>query len=674
MHSSDESDLGPLPSGSREMDIERLGVRAIKNTLIPFVQELRYRDERADDTGVDLSLEVLVNGRPTNLRSHVQLKSTDHPSFRSDGTVALPVKTSNLNYLLNGPSPMYILYLAKQDELRYVWAGDERKRIEAINPAWSNQKTITLRFVDTLTPAAINSVRQRVLREGRFVRKIHEELVRAPVDECLTISLDTNSLEIIDDSEAARTLMESGLTLVSAGKSKQVSARARRLPPQSQREPRVHVVVAYADYMQGKYHSALAHIGEALLHQNELSRNDRDFLLTLKNVCDYRTGRLTQSEYLTKQEILSSKLGGPSRLYHRLEEIRYRTATVCGVDEKKTLFEELYQLVAETLADDAISKGQKLQARLHELQFRSWEVQMKALQVAAQMRLGVIPASGVIGSDGSAITNDAIAALTSLINAAVVEAKELGNPVFMAEALSVRLQIWSQGLIAPFLAAVVRGNNFTLPEDQLTAMEANFEAAVGAFAAVDILDRKLETRMFKADIYEMLGRHDDAVAIAGEVLPIAQAMEYVKLVEWASEMLQGRSIASDCASQLRDVLQHQDRRWAEMTGDQVCQSARDGARTLGLSDARAANLEKDYFATRAAAQERTRWCRHIQLVQNTGHRASAATLYARDPDQKWVCAKHGYRTRIETPYWQVLLQAFKQEHCGQCEDREVSHE
>jgi hypothetical protein len=56
------------------------------------------------------------------LRAQVQLKSTASSQVNEDGSVSVAVPSHNLNYLLNGPSPIYVLYIGPRHELRFAWA------------------------------------------------------------------------------------------------------------------------------------------------------------------------------------------------------------------------------------------------------------------------------------------------------------------------------------------------------------------------------------------------------------------------------------------------------------------------------------------------------------------------------------------------------------------------
>lgn len=100
-------DLGPLPKGDRQDTLQQLSIKAFRNLLSG--DQFLFRDERVDDKGVDGALEVKANSSFTNCRAQVQLKSTDADpnDFNQDGSFSESIATANLNYLLNGQSPLY---------------------------------------------------------------------------------------------------------------------------------------------------------------------------------------------------------------------------------------------------------------------------------------------------------------------------------------------------------------------------------------------------------------------------------------------------------------------------------------------------------------------------------------------------------------------------------------
>ena len=183
------TDMGPLPLGDRQDTQQQLSLKALRNRMPE--DKFLVRDERTDDKGVDVALEVKVEVRVptksggeevmhafTNCRAQGQLKSIDAPEPNVDGSVSYSIDTSNLNYLLNGQSPLYFLWLAPTNEIRYAWAKDEWRRLDVEKPEWMKQGTFTIRFRTVLDAAAIDTIYERIVKEARFARTINEILAQ----------------------------------------------------------------------------------------------------------------------------------------------------------------------------------------------------------------------------------------------------------------------------------------------------------------------------------------------------------------------------------------------------------------------------------------------------------------------------------------------------------------
>ena len=123
---------GPYPKEDRPDELQQGSLLALKNALPG--QLFLVRDERVDDKGVDLSLELKHDGSFLNIRGQLQMKGTDKQELNADGSFSYPVKTSNLHYLLNGLSPLYVVWIEPRNELRFVWARDEARRLHQENP------------------------------------------------------------------------------------------------------------------------------------------------------------------------------------------------------------------------------------------------------------------------------------------------------------------------------------------------------------------------------------------------------------------------------------------------------------------------------------------------------------------------------------------------------------
>ncbi|HGE5802510.1 TPA: DUF4365 domain-containing protein [Bacillus thuringiensis] len=77
------------------------------------------RDVRDNDYGVDLEIELIDGIHPTNFRSHIQLKSTK--KILKNNEISFPVSVKNINYLLNHPHSIYIIYLKNEKILMWEW-------------------------------------------------------------------------------------------------------------------------------------------------------------------------------------------------------------------------------------------------------------------------------------------------------------------------------------------------------------------------------------------------------------------------------------------------------------------------------------------------------------------------------------------------------------------------
>lgn len=116
---TNESDsLGPLPRVDEAAVLQTKSFHALRDRLP--AERFIIRDERFEDYGVDLTLEVRAGTHATNCRAQVQLKGRTKCEPNADGSFSLPIEVTNLNYLLNGPCPLYVLY---RPETREFFSG-----------------------------------------------------------------------------------------------------------------------------------------------------------------------------------------------------------------------------------------------------------------------------------------------------------------------------------------------------------------------------------------------------------------------------------------------------------------------------------------------------------------------------------------------------------------------
>ena len=368
-------DMGPLPEGDRQDTLQQLSLKAIQ-TFLPVGMFL-FHDERVDDKGVDGALEAKIefnaeNARGvrevrssfTNCRAQVQLKSTDKPVQLQDGTISLSVDTSNLNYLLNGQCPLYVLWLSPTNEFRYAWAREEWQRLDTENPGWMDQGTVTLRFRNILTSAALDQIRLRIIREARLERRIHESLARSFLSETVVVGITPNTLERTDPRQIYELIMSSGITAVSAGYGSKVMESMALINPDTRLQARIQLVAAYAQASLGRYFDAMGNLGAAAIRRADLSPADRQFLDHLRDVCEYHSGRIKLTEYLRRETEWSRNQTGVSAAEHRLEVVRQERIRERDMTRRDDMLSEIGALNAQIQADAGATAAQKLQARI----------------------------------------------------------------------------------------------------------------------------------------------------------------------------------------------------------------------------------------------------------------------------------------------------------------------
>jgi hypothetical protein len=282
--------FGPLPESDRNDELEELCLAAVNNAFP--VERFRVRAEPGKDRGVDRYLEVKVGGFDTNFRSQLQLKARDKYEPNADDSISKSIEVSNLNYLLNGPCPMYILYIHATKELRYAWAREEVARFEKEDPKWMEAGSVTIRFRNVLDESSHAEIEERIVSEARLNRTLQERLARASRSEAPRLQFASDGT--VTDSDTARELLHgSGATIVASGFPQNVVAMSGLLTSEILHHPKTQLVLAYARYAMNRYDLAMGHLRESSRKSGDLRDVDMDFHGELLNACEYKLGRRT---------------------------------------------------------------------------------------------------------------------------------------------------------------------------------------------------------------------------------------------------------------------------------------------------------------------------------------------------------------------------------------------
>jgi hypothetical protein len=664
----DKDDLGPLPQADRNSVLQQESIRALQAALPP--DRFVFRPEGTIDAGVDASLELLIESQYTNLRAQVQLKATDSAETRTDGSVAYRVKVSNLNYLLNGPSPLYVLYVAPLQELRFAWARDERNRIERENPDWMDQSTITLSFSKLIDEQGIAEIHNRIRGEAVIDRRSRDGLSRIGVSERVTIRIDSGTLEVSEPDRIRELLLQGGYHFVSNGFGPRVLELVDELRLADRQVPKIALVAAFAEHHRGRYDLALGHLTNASLGSAELSDDDRLFLDVLRDDCDLRTGRIKTAEFIERQKALSERGTGEFYEARRLDYLRQALRDEDQPERQQEIADQVIATVTQALSADDSSDVFKVQAHI-------CQVDAEGVRLVRQhgRGLGLIRTRMAMGmpTDSVAISNrfnSNLQAWIDLANRTAAEATRTGNPQLVGDAIIARANIMFVHFASVLLNAKIDSRDVD-DEPIRSQLIPDVEQAIQLYVRSGNIDWQLQAKILLANFLDLTGRNDEATRIAAQVLPIAKALRLEKTVRDAEGYAKGLPFHRQKEAEfqyLRD--QDPDVMMAAHDDEKLKTFARTALEAMSLPPSRLANVEKESLAAREIAREKLDWCRQIDLIQDLWHTLDPSTLHSIDPQRYCICLKHGYRSPAGSPDWRPLITSFKQVCCTLCPDRD----
>jgi tetratricopeptide (TPR) repeat protein len=669
-------DLGPLPQSDENAELQRSSIKGL-NSLLQGQDALIFRDERIEDYGVDGSFEVKLHGAMTNFRAKVQLKGTASLEPNQDGSVSLPVRAANLNYLLNGPSPIYLLFDAKKREFWHVWAHDEYRRLEAANPGWRQQERVTLRFSKRLVQDGLTAIVDRVLREGCMHRQIHDSLARSTTSDPLVVSIDTASLEVTNPEQAQHILLASGLAIVAAGFPREALRMLDLVDSRAKGLPRLQLTAGYADYMLGKYLDALGHIRQALVRNDELSERDRTFLGRLKDICEFRVGIIDDPTYRKRTDERARSLHGLESLEARLEAAYSRFWSERDAKRREALAAEIREATAEILRHRDATEAAKLGARLILLYVEGTCAALAVIHQVGMYRIRkamfVAPTKGTMNDYRQAISRQATWGASS--DAALREANNFGHPILIAEAIRVSVTFRLGQLLEQRLDALWLDKEFQIPGPVAGKMLQDIASASEIDKISGSIEGRLRSDIINADILEALGDLDSAKKLAMRIHPEAEAMGFENIAQRAKDLLDERTTLMEFERELKRFKSaDQDGWFSDVSDEELREFGRETLEAMGLPSSRLRVMEQYCESLRHIARERCHWCRHLQMLEDLTQTQDRATAFIALPNRRCICEKFGYGTNIVTSDAQALIGAFKRLYCAGCKDRSPKQE
>jgi hypothetical protein len=665
-------DLGPLPISDQNAELQRESIKAL-NALLKGQDDIIYRDERVEDYGVDGSFELKRGHRMTNFRSQVQMKAVGHLDPLTDGSISHSVRTYNLNYLLNGIAPIYIVYDSQKDEFWYTWAQDESRRLFEENPAWRGQDWITLKFTQCFSATMLPSVCERVMREGRLHREIRDSLARATGSEAIVLSIDSNSLKITDPIQARDVLLASGTAIIASGFPREVLELMGLLDLTIRETARIQLTAGYADFAIGDHYSAIGHIRRALARKNELSARDQTFLLTLRDASEFHVGLIDAAVYQQRLTARLDALSGLEAIEARQDILYHQCQSEKEPDVRSELLGRLREVTEEILSHPDAHRGIKLNARLLLLFIEGIQANIQASEklFSAEIRGFLYP-----GDLKSIIQNLQDAKSGQLgweqqAEDALREAYDLRHPVLIVQAHIVALYVRIGRLVEKRMEAINRHEPYNLQDKTRASVQGVLDEAYRLCQLNGSVESRLTLDRLELLFLEIRGDIAGAMALAERLYPEADAMGFKLIAEDANEVLENRTLLMRYEQDIRQSdLQDRDQLQANQTDEQIVRIARQLQNIVGSPPAHPKKLLGYMRSLRLIAQERCRWCRHLQLLEDLTKTRDPSNAFSTSPMRKVLCDKFSYISARESVDVASVIHDFKRDFCDSCAARD----
>lgn len=196
-----------LPKRDRNRATEAKAEQAFQSLLVESDAFILQSADRKD-YGTDCQIEVVEHDRATNVRLHVQLKGSERP-LNADGSMSVEIARANLNYLLAHPLSFYVAYHAPTGSLRFCSAESVLRRYEHGGKDWTAQQTLTVTFIEALTPEYLIRLAQLARTTANVARDRRlEQLTAEPGEAARLIRRAVPDVHVPENPLAAARLLE----------------------------------------------------------------------------------------------------------------------------------------------------------------------------------------------------------------------------------------------------------------------------------------------------------------------------------------------------------------------------------------------------------------------------------------------------------------------------------
>jgi hypothetical protein len=512
-----------------------------------------------------------------------------------------------------------------------------------------------------------------VLSEGRFHREIHNTLAKATGSEPVVINIDRSSLSITDPTQARDILLASGTAIVAAGFPQEVLRLAALLDTSAKLMARIRLAVGYAHFTVGEHYTAIGNLRMALGAPQGLSSRDRSFLTTIMDAAEFHIGIIDRDTYQSRLEARARARVGLEALEAKQDSLYHQCVAEADPRIRASLAKELSDATARILNHEDADRGIKLDAKLVSLYVEGMQANFAMTEkiFSAGIRSILFPGDLRTILRNLSDARTAEVEWEKLAQEALKEAYDLRHPVVLVQALTVSLQVRLGRLLAQRLEAIDQGVAYEIPAPIRTAISTMLEEASDLSELNGSVESRLRLRKIEAEFLDIQGDNAGAKRVAENAYPEADAMQFVSITNTLSEIIEDRSlIARYNRDRQNSKDEDPDNERARMSDEQLARMSQHVVAIIGSPPAHPRKVHGYMRSLRVIAQERCRWCRHLQILEDLRQTSDPQTAFSETPSRTAFCDKFEYQSEVGSVDVIGVIEDFKRSYCARCQSRD----
>ena len=630
------------------------------------------REESESDYGVDFTVELCTDFEfVTNFRFQAQLKATGYVELNSDNSFNFCIETKNLNYLMNHPKSIYVIYVDNQQCLYYDYVEQIIKNFNLIEKNWHNQQTVTVKFSKKIDNPEMNNIHETIRNYWMFERQIRESVTRTGSLFATKLLIDPEKLTVSSFEEKLELIRKHGFSIINSGYSSLILEYANDLPQSLVYQPDISLVLAYALYQSGKYFSVLDKIINIRKHIGTNVNIDKCFIDYLEITSKYLIGMISSDSYTRELKSLFDSLPlSPTTVLQKIETLR-RELFSSSIERRKEILEEMKKIELAIFTPSTKLNNLQYQVRLSILEAEGFANVDDFIENSFKFKMQEKMGFFVKKEERLQMAQNLIKTwqkwLIEVINLEK-EIKDTKNPIIIADCIRTRVFVQYDFLI---IGQTLSNIKLSSKEKEIgLSLLKDLDYVIVLYEKVQAYYYLLKTMLLKCEILSFVEKKEDATKLAKEILMKAQSLGYNDLQKQIEEFLKGNSLY-EIFQQLGAKIPEESEFFLSATDENLGRFADSIIESLDIPKDRKDNVLKDLKAVQYGFKIKTNWCKYLEIIQDLRHTQSKNTSYIIDPERICKCKLHMYESKIPSINIEVLIETFKKSYCENCSDKVV---